>query len=297
VNYLTVLTNQLRGMAASFVAALPSMAIALLVVVATIFGARLASRLAGRAVGHLHIRNSLKELVETLAHLGAWLLGLLLAASIVVPGFTPASAIAGLGIGALAIGFAFQDIFQNFLAGVLIMLRNKMQIGDVIECEGIQGRVEHITLRESHIRQLSGELTIMPNSMLFKSPVKILTDEDERRNEIVIGLAYDTDLVQAQAIITKAIEGVAAINPEKGIIVYAQEFGASSIDFLVQWWARSTERDLRLTKSEVIFAIKRALDDAGIEVPYPHLTHTFQDALSIRDRRAPKKEPELERTR
>ena len=85
--------------------------------------------------------------------------------------------IAGLGIGALAIGFAFQDIFENFLAGVLIMLREKMRIGDMIEVEGMLGKVEKITLRETYIRQLSNELTIMPNSMLFKNAVKILTDE------------------------------------------------------------------------------------------------------------------------
>ncbi len=77
--------------------------------------------------------------------LGIWLVGLMVAATVMMPGLTPASLIAGLGIGAVAIGFAFQDIFENFLAGVLIMLREKMRIGDVIECEGIkrQGRTYH----------------------------------------------------------------------------------------------------------------------------------------------------------
>jgi small-conductance mechanosensitive channel len=70
-----------------------------------------------------------------------WLVGLLIAATLVVPGLTPASLFAGLGVGAVAIGFAFQDIFQNFLAGVLIMIREKMRIGDTIECQGISGRV------------------------------------------------------------------------------------------------------------------------------------------------------------
>lgn len=281
MNYITVLSDQLRAMAAGFVAALPAMAIALAVIIITLFAARIAARMAGRTVSHSHMRESLKRLVETLARLGVWIVGLLIAASIVLPGFTPAGAIAGLGIGAVAIGFAFQDIFENFLAGVLIMLRNKMRIGDVIECEGVQGRVENITLRESHIRQLSNELTIMPNSMLFKNPVKILTDEDIRRNEVVVGVSYETDLAAAQGVILKAVESVEAINHEKGVIVYAQQFGASSIDFLVQWWARSTPRDLRLTKSEVVMAIKRALDDAGIEMPYPHLTHTFKEPLPL----------------
>ena len=297
MDYLAVLTNQLKAMAVGFVAALPSLVIALLVLAITFFAARLAAKIAGSAVNRVHIRQSLKELVETLARLGVWIVGLLVATSIVVPGFTPAGAIAGLGIGALAIGFAFQDIFQNFLAGVLIMLRNKMRIGDVIECEGVTGRVEHITLRESHIRQLSGELTIMPNSMLFKCPVQILTDEDERRNELVVGVAYDTDLEQAMDVMRNAIADLASSNVDKGINIYAQEFSASSIDFVVQWWAKSAPRDLREAKSEAILAIKRAFDAAGIEIPYPYMTHTFKDALPLRDQRAPRREPEVERVR
>lgn len=279
MDYVTLLSNQLRSMAAGLVAALPNIAIALAVLVITLFVARFAARMAARAVNHAHMRESLKQLVHTLAKLGVWIVGLLLAASIALPGFTPAGAIAGLGIGAVAIGFAFQDIFENFLAGVLIMLRQKMRIGDVIECEGVQGRVEHITLRESHIRQLSNELTIMPNAMLFKNPVKILTEDAIRRNEVVVGVSYDTDLEQAQEIIQRAVEGIEAINADKGVIVYAQEFGASSVDFLVQWWATSTPRDLRLTKSEVILAIKRALDEAKIEIPFPYITHTFKQPV------------------
>lgn len=284
MDYIGILSQQLRGMAAGFVAALPNIVIALAILLVTMFLARIAARIAGRTVGHTHMRESLKQLVETLARLGTWVVGLMIAASVALPGFTPASAIAGLGIGALAIGFAFQDIFQNFLAGVLIMLRQKMRIGDVIECEGVQGRVEHITLRESHIRQLSNELTIMPNAMLFKNPVKILTEDAIRRNEVVVGVSYDTDLERAQTLIQQAVEGIEAVNVDKGVIVYAQDFGASSVDFLVQWWAKSTPRDLRLTKSEVIMAIKRALDDAKIEIPFPYITHTFKERVPIGDK-------------
>lgn len=281
MNYVNILSNQLSGMAAGFVAALPSIAIALVILVITFFVARFAAKLAGKTVDHSHMRESLKQLVHTLAKLGVWIVGLMVAASIVLPGFTPASAIAGLGIGAVAIGFAFQDIFENFLAGVLIMLRQKMRIGDVIECEGVMGRVEHITLRESHIRQLSNELTIMPNAMLFKNPVKILTEDASRRNEVVVGVSYDTDLERAQEVILNAVREIEAVNPDKDVIVYAQEFNASSVDFLVQWWAKSTPRDLRLTKSEVIMAIKRALDDAEIEIPFPYITHTFKERVPM----------------
>ena len=134
MNYIATLRAQLEQMAVSFVAALPSLAIALVILMVTWVAARFAARIADLLVGRTDIRPSLKTLVDTLVRLAIWLLGILLAAVVAMPGLTPASLFAGLGIGAVAIGFAFQDIFENFLAGVLIMIRNKMQIGDVIEC-------------------------------------------------------------------------------------------------------------------------------------------------------------------
>ncbi|MEC8179711.1 MAG: mechanosensitive ion channel domain-containing protein, partial [Pseudomonadota bacterium] len=159
VNTLATLQDQLVDMAEGFVRALPNMAIALVIILITWIVARIAVRGVSRAIGKTDMRPSLQNLIDTVVKLGIWIIGLMIALIVVMPGMTPASLIAGLGIGAVAIGFAFQDIFENFLAGVLIMLREKMRIGDIIECEGIIGKVEHITLRETHVRKLSGEVT------------------------------------------------------------------------------------------------------------------------------------------
>ena len=281
MNYVGTLQNQLEHMARTFVAALPSIAIAILILILTWIVARFAVKIADRLVGRSSIRDDLKQLLETLVKLAIWIVGLMVAAIVVFPGFTPAGMIAGLGIGAVAIGFAFQDIFENFLAGVLIMLREKMRIGDVIEVEGIAGRVEHITLRETHIRQLSNELTIVPNSMIFKNPVQILTDDTIRRDEVVVGVSYDTDLPAAEKAIRAAVEALDVIKTDKGVDVFAQEFNSSSIDFLVRWWTDAKPRELRETKSRVVFAIKQALDDAEIEIPFPYVTHTFKEPVPL----------------
>ncbi|MGB3796342.1 MAG: mechanosensitive ion channel family protein, partial [Alteraurantiacibacter sp.] len=243
--------------------------------------AKFAVRIADKLTGKSHMREDLRQLVETIVRLLIWLVGIMLAMIVAIPGFTPTGMIAGLGVGALAIGFAFQDIFENFLAGILIMLREKMRIGDLIEVEGVLGKVEQITLRETYIRQLSNELTIMPNSMLFKNAVKILTDDTVRRNEVVVGVSYDTDLEEAQKAIEAAMATVDAVVKERPVIVYAQEFGGSSIDFLVQWYAQSAARDLRQTKSEAIKAIKKGLDAAGIDIPFPIQTNYFPEPLRI----------------
>ena len=281
VNTVSTLRDTLVDMAEGFIAALPNLAIGLLVILVTWIVAKFAVRIANRIIGKTEIRPSLRNLIDTLVKLGIWLIGLMAALVVMMPGFTPASVIAGLGIGAVAIGFAFQDIFENFLAGVLIMLREKMRIGDVIECEGITGKVEHITLRETHVRKLSGEVTLVPNSILFKNPVEILTDEGMRRHEVVAGVSYDTDLDHAARVIRESVEKVEGIDVDKGVDVFAQEFNSSSIDFNVRWWAGSKPRDMWESKDRVVRAIKRGLDEAGIEIPFPYVTHTFKERVPL----------------
>ena len=281
MNYIETLRVQLQEMGRSFIESLPSLAIALLIIIITWIVARFAVRISDMIVGRTEIRTSLKNLVDTIVKLAIWVVGLFIAAVVVMPDLTPASLLAGLGIGAVAIGFAFQDIFENFFAGILIMLREKMQIGDVIECEGITGKVEHITLRETHVRKLSGELTVVPNSVLFKNPVEILTDAEQRRHEVVVGVSYDTNLEHAAKVIERAVENVEDVLASKGIDIFATEFNSSSVDFLVRWWAGSTPRSGWESKDKVVRAIKAALDEAGIEIPFPYVTHTFKETVPV----------------
>ncbi len=278
---LSTLIDQINDMGIEFIRMVPQIAIAIVILVITAIIAKFALKLAHKIVGKTHLRASLVELIETLVKIGVWILGLMIAAIVVFPGMTAGTLIAGLGIGAVAIGFAFQDIFENFLAGILIMVREKMRIGDVIECEGIIGKVDHITLRETHISSLSGELTVVPNSILFKNPVKILTDTDQRRHDVVIGVSYDTDLDEAAEVIRKAVSSVNTIDVKRGVDIFAQEFNSSSVDFLVRWWAGSSPRDGWESKDKVVRAIKRGLDEAGIEIPFPYITHTFKERVPM----------------
>lgn len=282
MNYVAALREQLESMAKGFVQALPSLAISILILCATYALARFAVRIADKITGRSTIRADLKQLLETLVRLVIWIVGLLIAMTVAVPSFTPAGAFASLGVGALAIGFAFQDIFENFLAGVLIMLRDSMNIGDSIECQNIAGKVEKITLRETHIRQANNELTVVPNSVLFKNPVKVTSDVSTKRDEITVGVSYDADLEIAEATIRRAVESVAAVSRSPAILVAARQFSPSSIDVLVQWWSDTSAHDGNATRSEVMKAIKPALEGAGIEIPYPTVTSTFKEPLPIR---------------
>lgn len=281
LNTIEILINQLQSMWESTVQMLPSFAIALVVLILTWIVAKFAAKIANRISNKASIRPSLKELIETLVRLGIWIVGLMATLTILLPGLTPASLIAGLGFGAVAIGFAFQDIFENFMAGILIMVREKMRIGDFIECEGTEGVVEQIALRETHIRKNNKELTIVPNSILFKNPVKILTDLEKRRHEVVCGVSYDTDLETAQNVIRDAVKTADHVMVDEGIDVFACEFNSSSVDFRIRWWSGSKPRAMHESRDTVIRSVKRALDDAGIEIPFPYITHTFKEPVPM----------------
>ena len=277
-----IMWRQVTEMARDTIALLPQIAVAVVVLVLTWALAALGRSLVNRALSRTKLRRSLQDLFILLTSILIWVFGIMIAAVIVFPGLTPASILAGLGIGSVAIGFAFKDVFENFLAGIIILFRREMRMGDHIECEGIEGKVAHIAIRESHIRQTDGQLVIVPNAMLFKNPVYVRTDQDHRRQTIICGVAYDVDVDEARSVITKAVESCETVEQgDHPIQIFAQEFAASSINFEVTWWTGSTPVEQRRSKDEVVTAVKRGLDDAGLEIPFPYRTLTFKEPLPL----------------
>ncbi|WP_407495231.1 mechanosensitive ion channel family protein [Pseudooceanicola sp. MF1-13] len=278
---LEIVNGQITGLVKGLIALIPNLIAAVILLILTALVAWGISALVTRILRKSNARPSLRDAVGKLVKIVVWALGLLVAATILFPNLTPTKMIAGLGIGSIAIGLAFKDIFENFLAGFLILLRKPMRIGDDIECESVSGRVEHISIRDTFIRKRSGELVLLPNSYLFKNPVKVLTDEPLRRIEITVGVAYDEDVDQARDVITKAMEGIPSDKSDKPVQVFAKEFNSSSIDFMVRWWTESAPIDEHKSRDKAIASIKRALDDAGIEIPFPYRTLTFKEPLPL----------------
>ncbi len=281
VEPIAVATEQINLFLKQVVALTPNILAALVVLLFTGVLVAIVTRIAGKILTRSQTRPSLRNAVLTITRLLIWLIGILIAATIIFPNLTPTKLVAGLGIGSIAVGLAFKDIFENFLAGFLILLRKPMRIGDDIECEGLTARVEDISIRDTFLRKRSGELVIVPNSFLFKNPVKILTDANLRRISVAVGVAYGEDANEAYSVISAVIKNLDTRDSSKGFEVVADSFGASSVDFTARWWTESTPPAERVSKSEAILAIKAALDEAGIEIPFPHRTLTFAEPLRI----------------
>ena len=274
--------SSLMDIWASFVAHIPYFAAGLILLILTWVASKFASRLLSQALKRTRLKYSLRELADRFTVIAVWVAGILLAAMIVFPGLTPSKALGAMGIASIAVGFAFKDIFENFFAGVLILWRFPFENGDFIECEGIAGKVEKVSVRMTEIRLPSSELVVIPNSMLFKNPVEILTNRKQRRVAIIVGVAYGENVKEAVNVINEALRHCKSVDTDEDIQIFPHAFGSSSIDIEVAWWTDSTPLDVRRSRGEIITAVKGALDDAGIEIPFPYRTLTFKETLQTK---------------
>lgn len=267
---------------ADFIDRMPFIAAGLVILLITWLVVAMTVRVITSTLRRSQIRGSLQELILRLISISIWIVGIMTAAIIIFPGLTPAKALGAMGVISIAVGFAFKDIFENFFAGILLLWRFPFERGDFIECEGIEGRVEDVTVRMTQIRKVSGELIVVPNSFLFMNPVKVLTNLNRRRVTIIAGVAYGEQVAQAVEVIEKAVQGCDTVRQDQPVQIFPQGFGNSSIDIEVTWWTGPQPVDIRRSRGEVVTAIKWALDEAGIEIPFPYRTLTFKEPLETR---------------
>ncbi len=276
-----ILTETMLGIWKDFLSHLPFLISGMFILLLTLLASFLISHVANKLFIRSKLRRSLRDLLLRLIAIGVWILGLLLAAMIIFPGLTPSKAIGGLGLASVAIGFAFKDVFENFFAGILLLWRFPMEPGDYIECEGVMGKIENITVRMTTIRKVSGELIVVPNSFLFKNPLVILTNIPKRRVGIIVGIAYGEDVSNAVSIIENTLKDCEHVSKELEYQVFPQGFGSSSIDIEVVWWTDPDLVNIRRSRGEVVTSIKKAFDENNIEIPFPYRTLTFKEPLSL----------------
>ena len=198
------------------------------------------------------------------------ILGFLVAAIIIFPSFKPADLLASLGIGGVAIGFAFKDILQNFLAGILILLTEPFQIDDQIIFGDYEGTVERIETRATSIRTYDGRRVVIPNAELFTNSVTVNTAYDRRRLQYDIGIGYGDDIQKAKEIILNVLaeHGEVLDNPNPEAIVV--DLAGSSVNIRARWWVDPPRKaDVIASYDWVLENICTRILAAGIDLPFP----------------------------
>ncbi|MFW6744308.1 mechanosensitive ion channel family protein [Acinetobacter pittii] len=195
--------------------------------------------------------------------------GFLIALVIMVPGFTPGQLMSALGIGSVAIGFAFKDIFQNLLSGILILLSEPFRIGDSIVVNSLEGTVEDIQIRATFLRSPDGRRIVIPNATVYTSALTVNTAYQQRRCEFVVGIGYDDDEQKAKQIILDILNNDRNVLSQPAFSVNVTALADFSVNLTVRWWVDTTETDISSSTSTIQAQVKQAFNANGINIPYP----------------------------
>lgn len=257
---------------------IPNFILALLVIGATYVVVKVVGKGLDKVLKKTNAFNhpQLTSLGVTLGKIALWAAGLFVALTVLNLDKTVTSMLAGLGIIGLALGFAFKDLATNFMAGIMMTIRKPFRVGDVIEAKGpdITGKVEKIDLREVLVRKFDGELAIIPNKEVYENTI-ISRAVPQRRVSVEVGVSYGDDLEAAMEALKNGLE---KIDPRanRGVEVFYKEFGGSSINLDCRVWIDQTDQPNWLeTRSKMVIAMKRALDDANCTIPFPIRTLDF----------------------
>jgi small-conductance mechanosensitive channel len=266
------------------IAMLPNIVLALIVFFLFYFAAKSIKSLVRRLTNrHRHARN-LGLVLGRLSQGLIILVGLFIALSIVIPSFKAGDLIQLLGISGVAVGFAFRDILQNFLAGILILLAEPFRIGDQIVVKNFEGTVQDIQTRATTIKTYDGRRIVIPNSELFTESVTVNTAFDSRRLQYDIGIGYGDDIDQAKQLILEAIASVDEVLKDPSPDALVVELAESTVNIRARWWIKPPRRaDALESQDKVLTAIKKKLTANGIDLPFPTQQILFHDQTEETD--------------
>ena len=238
-----------------------------LVVAALLWGA---GRLLGAGVRRRYLRQGIPSFAHVMSRVVALLLavvGGLAAATIVFPTVKPVDVLGSLGFFSIAVGFAFRDILENLLAGLLLLFRAPFRVGDEVDVEGTRGSVVEINLRETVLRTYDGRQVLIPNSTVYKNPIVVQTGFGAIRSGALVGVAYDTDLARARAVALAAVRDLPSVLREPAPLVLVGELTPSTVQLEVLFWTEPRQAAVRQAQDEVLTALLEALTRAGVEMP------------------------------
>ncbi len=273
----------IQQMLNGFMAMLPRLVLALVVMTVFWVVGRLVRSLVRRHAMRREGPRSLELAIGRLVQGSIIALGVLIAVTAAFPSFTPADLVSALGIGGVAIGFAFKDIFQNYLAGILILLTRPFLVDDQIRFKDYEGTVEDIQTRATLIKTYDGRRVIIPNGELYTNSVTVNTAFPERRWEYDIGIGFGDDVEQAREIILRTLRETEDVSPDPKADVILVELADSTVNLRARWWTKSRMADGLNARDRVLSQVKASLTAAGIDLPFPTQQILFHDQTEATD--------------
>lgn len=215
----------------------------------------------------------LKEMISSSVRNLVMLLGILIALSQL--GISLGPLLAGLGIAGFIIGFALQDSLSNFASGMLILLYRPFDVGDVVDSDGVRGRVSAMSLVNTTFLTLDNQKLIVPNNLIWQSVITNVTAQRKRRIDMIFGIAYTDDVEKAQKVLEDLLQEHEDVLDDPEPAVRVHELGESSVNFTVRPWVKTN--DYWETYWAITKEVKLRFDKEGISIPFPQRdVHLFE---------------------
>ena len=238
---------------------------ALLIYVIGRWVAKALTRWVGKAITKADIDATLARFLSSILYMVLIVFVMLTALSAI--GINTTNFLAILGAAGLAVGLALKDSLSNFAAGVMLVFFRPFQSGDYIEAAGISGTVVSIKIFNTILRTPDNRIITVPNALIYADSITNFSAEDKRRIDLVIGIGYDDDIARAKALIQGVLGQDDRILDQPPPAMLVVELGESSVDIAVRPWVNSA--DYSQVRSDLLEHIKRALESAGLSIPYP----------------------------
>ncbi|ROP59738.1 small conductance mechanosensitive channel [Enterobacter sp. BIGb0383] len=245
---------------------------AVVIIIVGMIVARIVSGALNRLMVSRQIDATVADFLSALVRYG--IIAFTLIAALGRVGVQTASVIAVLGAAGLAIGLALQGSLSNLAAGVLLVTFRPFRAGEYVDLGGIAGTVLQVQIFSTTLRTVDGRIVVVPNGKIIAGNIINFSREPVRRNEFIIGVAYDSDIDKVKQLLTAIIESDERILKERERTVRLNELGPSSINFVVRVWSKSG--DLQNVYWDVLERIKRDFDANEISFPYPQMDVNFK---------------------
>lgn len=257
----------IQTMISGFFALLPQIGLAIIIFILLWIIAGFVSRFVTSAVAS-RANKGVGTAVGRIVHIALLFVAFLFSIAIITPSVGAAQLLQVLGVGSVAIGFAFRDILQNFLAGLLILLRQPFKTGDWIVFGEFEGTVTEISTRSTWLKTFDGKDIAVPNGQLFTNAVSIITKDPIARSQYDVGIDYNADINKAKKIALEIMEANPKVIADKGPDVGVNALGDSAVILRMRWWSKTS--DMYGLKQELLQAVKEAYDENSIDLPFPH---------------------------
>lgn len=218
-----------------------------------------------RAVAKAQLDETLSRFLSSVIYMILMVFVVLTALSAL--GVNTTNFLAILGAAGLAIGLALKDSLSNFSAGVMLVFFRPFRTGDFIEAAGVSGSVQSIKIFNTVLKTGDNRVITVPNALIYADTITNFSAEATRRIDLVIGIGYDDDIARAKALIQGVLSQDDRVLEQPAPAMLLAELGESSVDIAVRPWVKSA--DYWAVRSDLLENIKRALDSAGLSIPYP----------------------------